>query len=108
MTRKTKSAAAQPEQPAATSSTPSCPDAGVDAVQPLPSPQQPKGKLGVLVGLLSRPEGARIQDLAAATGWQVHSVRGAIAGALKKDRGLNVVSTKTETGRTYRIAEVQS
>ena len=57
------------------------------------------------MSLLRRPEGATIHDLAAATGWQVHSVRGAIAGALKKGRGFNVVSAKADAGRVYRIEE---
>lgn len=63
----------------------------------------PKGKLGVLVGLLRRPEGAAIGQLTAATGWQAHSVRGAIAGAVKKKLHLAVISEKTEAGRVYRI-----
>jgi hypothetical protein len=67
-----------------------------------------KGKLGILVTLLRRPDGATVHDLAQATGWQVHSVRGAMAGALKKQRGLNIVSVKTETGRVYRITEEQA
>ncbi len=65
----------------------------------------PKGKLGVLVNLLHRPEGARIEDLIAATGWQAHSVRGAISGAVKKKLGMTVTSEKTEAGRIYRIGE---
>ena len=40
-----------------------------------------------------------------ATGWQTHTVRGAISGALKKKRGLGVTSAKGENGeRVYRIA----
>ena len=67
--------------------------------------QVPTGKLGVLVGLLRREEGATLADLQAATGWQAHSVRGAIAGSLKKKLELPVNSTKGEGGaRTYRIA----
>jgi len=56
------------------------------------------------VALLRRPEGAGIAELAGATGWQVHSVRGAMSGALKKKLGLTITSEKTETGRVYRIA----
>jgi hypothetical protein len=41
--------------------------------------------------------------LAKATGWQVHSVRGAISGTLKKKLGLAVASEKTGTIRLYRI-----
>jgi hypothetical protein len=65
----------------------------------------PKGKLGVLVNLLSRPEGATLVDMQAATGWQAHSVRGAIAGAIKKKLGHAVASEKQAEGRVYRIVE---
>ncbi len=69
------------------------------------APAIPKGKLGALINLLRRPEGACIEDLTAATGWQAHSVRGAISGAVKKKLGLPVTSEKTEAGRVYRIGE---
>jgi hypothetical protein len=68
-------------------------------------PKPPRGKLGVLVELLRRPEGATIEAMMAATGWQAHSVRGVISGALKKKLGLTVTSEKTDAGRTYRIAD---
>jgi hypothetical protein len=57
-----------------------------------------------VIALLRRPEGATIEALMAATGWQRHTVRGAIAGALKKKLGLAVLSEKSEAGRLYRIA----
>jgi hypothetical protein len=41
--------------------------------------------------------------MARATAWQVHSVRGAMAGALKKKAGFTILSEKTESGRVYRI-----
>ncbi len=69
------------------------------------APAMPKGKLGALINLLRRPEGARIEDLIAATGWQAHSVRGAISGAVKKKLGMTVTSEKTEAGRVYRVGE---
>jgi hypothetical protein len=72
------------------------------------SPSTPTGKLGALVALLRRPEGARIEELTAATGWQAHSVRGAIAGALKKKLKLAVTADRTEQGRVYRITEGQA
>jgi len=68
-----------------------------------PYPPAPKGKLGAMINLLRRPEGAQVGELMAATGWQAHSVRGAISGALKKKLGLAVTSEKTEAGRIYRI-----
>jgi hypothetical protein len=67
------------------------------------STEWPTGKLGVLVTLLQRPEGANLAEMTAATGWQTHSVRGAMSGALKKGFGFVIDSQKTEAGRTYRI-----
>ena len=64
-------------------------------------------KQAQVIGLLQRPEGATIDEVAAAMGWQRHSVRGLISGALKKKLGLQVISEKTERGRLYRIATEQ-
>jgi hypothetical protein len=45
-----------------------------------------------------------IEEIVAAFGWQPHTVRGAIAGALKKKLGLDVTSEKVEgRGRVYRV-----
>ena len=66
----------------------------------LPSPQPAPGKLDRLVALLAAPGGATIAAMMAATGWQAHSVRGAMAGALRK-RGLVVTSAKIDGVRTY-------
>ncbi|TVR80045.1 MAG: DUF3489 domain-containing protein [Rhodospirillales bacterium] len=63
-------------------------------------------KQAQLIGMLKRPEGASIEEIVAAFGWQAHTVRGAIAGALKKKLGLDVTSGKVEgRGRVYRIAD---
>ncbi len=62
-------------------------------------------KIAQLVALLRRANGARIDELMSATGWQAHSVRGAISGALKKKLKLEILSTKSGEGRVYRIAE---
>jgi len=65
---------------------------------------RPDTKQGQLVAMLQRPDGASLDEIVAATGWQAHTVRGAIAGALKKKLGLTVVSEKIEgRGRVYRI-----
>ena len=62
-------------------------------------------KQAKLITMLRRPGGATIANLAKATGWQRHTVRGAISGALKKKLGLTVMSTKAGDGeRVYRIA----
>ena len=48
-----------------------------------------------MIELLKRPEGATVEQIAAATGWQHHTIRGAISGALKKKFGLTVEATRT-------------
>ena len=64
-------------------------------------------KQATLVSLLQRPEGASIAELVEATGWQNHSIRGAISFTLKKKLGLNVTTQRDEKrGRIYRIAKV--
>ncbi len=63
-------------------------------------------KQAVLIDLLKRKTGATIDDLVKATGWQPHSVRGAISGTLKKKLGLKVTSEPNEKrGRVYQIVE---
>jgi hypothetical protein len=61
-----------------------------------------------VIGLLQRPEGATIDEIASAMGWQRHTVRGLISGALKKKLGLHVLSEETDRGRLYRISESRS
>jgi len=61
-------------------------------------------KQAKLIEMLHRSEGASIKEIVKAFDWQPHTVRGAIAGALKKKLGLNVVSEKVEgRGRVYRV-----
>lgn len=62
-------------------------------------------KQAMVLAMLRRPEGATVAQISEATGWQAHTVRGTLAGALKKKLGLNVVSEKSATfARVYRIA----
>ena len=81
--------------------TPGLPAEAAETAAPAKSP---KGKLGALLALLQRSEGATLIEMTAATGWQAHSVRGAMSGALKKKQGLEITSVKAEGVRTYRIA----
>ena len=61
-------------------------------------------KQATLIGMLRSEGGATIAEIAAATGWQSHTVRGALSGALKKKLGLEVTSEKDEgRGRVYRL-----
>ena len=59
-------------------------------------------KLETILELLTRPDGASLAELVAATGWQAHSVRGALAGSLKR-KGHAIVSDKIDGERRYRI-----
>ena len=69
------------------------------------SGQAPTTKYAQLVKLLSRPEGASLEELMRATNWQQHSVRGFLAGTVKKKMGLALTSSKADGElRRYRIA----
>ncbi len=73
-----------------------------------PAPKVPVIRAGTkqatLIEMLRRSEGATIEEIMAATGWLSHTIRGAIAGALKKKLGLEVSSKKdVERGRVYRL-----
>jgi hypothetical protein len=63
-----------------------------------------ESKQAMLIKLLERPSGATIGELAEATDWQRHSIRGMMSGVLKKRLGLSIASEKEERGRVYRIA----
>ena len=59
---------------------------------------RPGTKLGQLEAMLRRPDGATLEQLGKSLRWQMHSVRGAMSGALKKKQGLAVTSEKKEDG----------
>ena len=64
-----------------------------------------KTKLAQLEAMLRRPDGATVEQISKSLDWQMHSVRGAMSGALKKKQGLTITSEKTDSGRrVYRIA----
>jgi hypothetical protein len=63
-------------------------------------------KQATLIAMLRAPGGATIEEIAAATGWQSHTVRGAMSGALKKKLGLTITSHKVEgRGRIYALSD---
>lgn len=73
------------------------------------APKERKPRQGTkqqqMIDLLRRPNGATLAEIVEATGWQQHTVRGAMAGALKKKLGLTITSEKDEArGRVYKIA----
>jgi hypothetical protein len=55
--------------------------------------------------MLHASSGTTIAAMMTATGWQQHSVRGFLAGVIRKKFGLNLVSGAGEGGRLYRIKE---
>jgi hypothetical protein len=69
-----------------------------------PSPA-PTSKIDTVITMLRAKGGASIDQVIKATGWQAHSVRGAISGHLKKKLGLNVLSEKNDGIRLYRISK---
>ena len=73
---------------------------------PQPKPPTPRAgtKQAMLISLLRTPDGATMDEIVAATGWLLHSARGAMSGALGKKLGLVVTSAKEDgRGRVYRI-----
>ena len=100
-----------PAEPSAANDEPAeaylMPNAGPLAVTPRPrAGTRPDSKQARMISMLKRPEGASVEQMAEAMGWARHTVRGALAGALKKKLGLTITSEKVDGGnRTYRIAE---
>lgn len=110
-------ALAQPESDA--SAAPSAETEGEVAAEAAGEPEGPKtdstaepaaikppkegSKIALIVGLLQRPEGTTLDEMMAATGWQKHTVRGALAGALKTKHHHEIDTTKDESGRRYFI-----
>lgn len=90
-------AKAKPRRGKTTPANGSASSAGSPAVRP-------GTKQALLIDLLKREDGATLAEIGEATGWQPHSVRGAISGTLRKKLGLAVSSDKVEgRGRVYRI-----
>ena len=65
----------------------------------------PNTKHARIIAMLRKPAGATIAAIMAATDWQQHSVRGFLAGVVRKKLGLNLVSEQTDKGRVYRIKD---
>ena len=81
-----------------------------DHVAEAPAPKQPRPRAGtkqaLLIAMLQTAEGATMEAIVAATGWQAHTARGAMSGALGKKLGLVVTSAKEEgRGRVYRLGQ---
>ena len=72
---------------------------------PTPANPGPASKIDTLIALVRARGGASIEEIMAATGWQAHSVRGAISGQVRKKLGLEIASDKIDGVRRYRIAK---
>ena len=73
--------------------------------EPIPHTLRPGTKLAAIIDAMRNPGGATIAQMMAGTGWQAHSVRGAISGMVRKRLGCEVITEKGADGqRAYRIA----
>ncbi|MFM9857818.1 DUF3489 domain-containing protein [Pseudoxanthobacter sp. M-2] len=94
-------------EPEAADSAPTGADDNAAVADPAPKARTVRAgtKQAMLIEMLRAETGATIDEIVVATGWQQHTVRGAIAGALKRKLGLNVTSEKVEgRGRVYRLS----
>ena len=62
-------------------------------------------KLAAMIAMLSVPKGATLEQLMTLTGWQQHSIRGAMSGMIKKKLGYTITSKKVGAERVYRIGD---
>jgi hypothetical protein len=69
------------------------------------SAARPDTKHARIITMLRAPAGTTIAAIMTATEWQQHSVRGFLAGVIRKKLGLNLVSEQTDKGRVYRIKD---
>jgi hypothetical protein len=79
------------------------------AIEALPDPEpqsdaKRRSKQDAVIAMLQRLDGATVDEVASAMGWQRHTVRGLFSGTLKKKLGLTLDSAQEERGRVYRIA----
>lgn len=78
-------------------------------IEPPAKSKREGSKQSVLIDLMNRPEGATLPQMVEATGWQAHTVRGCMAGTLKKKLGLTIDSVKESGGeRVYRVSPSSS
>src|SRR5205823_10669578 len=78
-------------------------------IEPVPDPDQQSAtkrssKQDAVLAMQQRAEGATVDEVASAMGWQRHTVRGLFSGSLKKKLGLALASAQEERGRVYRLA----
>jgi hypothetical protein len=69
------------------------------------SASEPHTKHDRIIAMLQSPAGATIAAIMTDTDWQQHSVRGFLAGIVRRKLGLDLVSEQTDKGRVYRIRD---
>ena len=69
------------------------------------SEARPETKHARILSMLRSSRGATIASIMTATDWQPHSVRGFLAGVIRKKLGLNLISEQTDKGRIYRVKD---
>jgi Protein of unknown function (DUF3489) len=67
-----------------------------------------RSKQARVIGMLQSPTGTTIAAIMKATGWQQHSVRGFLAGVVRKRLKLTLASRKVNGNRVYQIASGES
>lgn len=87
--------------------TPALSPVAEQALAELAATARKPSRQDAVLALLRRPVGATLVEIMALTGWQKHSVRGFISGAVKKKLGFAVESHKIDGDRTYRIVEAK-
>jgi hypothetical protein len=73
-------------------------------VDPRGKKVEPGSKQSRVIAMLQSPAGATIAAMMQATGWQQHSVRGFLAGVVRKRLKLKLGSGKVDGTRVYRVA----
>jgi hypothetical protein len=66
---------------------------------------RPETKHARIIAMLRAPAGATIAAMMNETEWQPHSVRGFLAGVVRRKLGLNLIAEQTDKGRVYRIRD---
>jgi hypothetical protein len=96
-------------RPKVTRSTARKPAKPAPRKRPAPASSRPAARADTkharIIAMLRKPAGTTIAAIMAATDWQQHSVRGFLAGVVRKKLGLNLVSDQTDKGRVYRIKD---
>ena len=78
------------------------------APKPRVSRNRSDSKQARVIEMLRRRQGATVAAIMKATGWQPHSVRGFLAGVVRRKLGLALVSEKSDDERVYHIAAGKS